>query len=107
MLHLLAANYDWHHHITPTSEDIRVFATIFPMVRINLVYTNTVQSANKNSRTTFSSASAGAMSMRPRDINREKVFCTFFYHKVASSIAYPDYSSGCNLIFFTLITSTI
>jgi C-22 sterol desaturase len=32
MLHLLAANYDWHHHITPTSEEIRVFATIFPMV---------------------------------------------------------------------------
>jgi hypothetical protein len=32
MLHLLAANYDWHHHITPTSEEIKVFATIFPMV---------------------------------------------------------------------------
>jgi hypothetical protein len=40
MLHLLAANYDWHHHITPTSEEIRVFATIFPMVRkfiVNLI----------------------------------------------------------------------
>lgn len=33
MLHLLSANYDWHHHITPQSEEIRVFATIFPMVR--------------------------------------------------------------------------
>jgi hypothetical protein len=32
MLHLLAANYDWHHHVTPTSEEIKVFATIFPMV---------------------------------------------------------------------------
>jgi predicted lipid carrier protein YhbT len=32
MLHLLAANYDWHHTITPTSEEIKVFATIFPMV---------------------------------------------------------------------------
>jgi hypothetical protein len=36
MLHLLAANYDWHHHITPTSEEIKVFATIFPMVSFNL-----------------------------------------------------------------------
>lgn len=35
MLHLLSANYDWHHEITPTSEEIRVFATIFPMVRSN------------------------------------------------------------------------
>lgn len=33
MLHLLAANYDWHHHVTPKSEEIKVFATIFPMVR--------------------------------------------------------------------------
>lgn len=33
MLHLLSANYEWHHEITPTSEEIRVFATIFPMVR--------------------------------------------------------------------------
>ena len=32
MLHLLAANYDWHHHVTATSEEIKVFATIFPMV---------------------------------------------------------------------------
>lgn len=47
MLHLLAANYDWHHHITPTSEDIRVFATIFPMVRINNINAITIQSANK------------------------------------------------------------
>lgn len=36
MLHLLSANYDWHHHITPESEEIRVFATIFPMVRTSL-----------------------------------------------------------------------
>lgn len=34
MLHLLSANYNWHHHITPQSEEIRVFATIFPMVRL-------------------------------------------------------------------------
>ena len=47
MLHLLAANYDWHHHIPPTSEDIRVFATIFPMVRINSIHAITIQSANK------------------------------------------------------------
>lgn len=40
MLHLLAANYDWHHHITPTSEEIKVFATIFPMVSSNPVTTS-------------------------------------------------------------------
>lgn len=78
MLHLLAANYDWHHHITPTSEDIRVFATIFPMVRVNLIQTNAIQLANNNFRTTFSSASPGAMSTRPRDIYRKKVFRPFF-----------------------------
>ena len=33
MLHLLSANYDWHHTVTDKSEEIRVFATIFPMVR--------------------------------------------------------------------------
>jgi len=32
LLHLLAANYDWHHTVTEKSEEIRVFATIFPMV---------------------------------------------------------------------------
>lgn len=32
MLHLLSANYDWHHTVTDKSEEIRVFATIFPMV---------------------------------------------------------------------------
>ena len=32
MLHLLAANYDWQHTVTDRSEEIRVFATIFPMV---------------------------------------------------------------------------
>jgi hypothetical protein len=46
MLHLLSANYDWHHHITPTSEDIRVFATIFPMVRINLIHAIVNHQAN-------------------------------------------------------------
>lgn len=78
MLHLLAANYDWHHHITPTSEEIRVFATIFPMVRVNLIQTNAIQLANNNFRTTFSSASPGATLTRPKDINRKKSFAPFF-----------------------------
>jgi len=37
MLHLLAANYDWRHDVTPTSEEIKVFATIFPMVSSTLL----------------------------------------------------------------------
>ena len=86
MLHLLAANYDWHHHITPTSEDIRVFATIFPMVCVNIIMNNAVHPANNNSRTTFSSASPDAMSTRPRDINRKKVFCAFLIRRFFHSI---------------------
>jgi len=78
MLHLLAANYDWHHHITPTSEDIRVFATIFPMVRLNLPNTIIDHTANNQNRTTFSSASPGATLTRPKDINRKKSFAPFF-----------------------------
>lgn len=30
MLHKLSAEFDWKHNITPLSEEIRVFATIFP-----------------------------------------------------------------------------
>lgn len=29
---------DWKHHATPRSEEIKVFATIFPMVRVIIVY---------------------------------------------------------------------
>lgn len=31
MLHKLSKEYEWEHQITDKSEDIRVFATIFPM----------------------------------------------------------------------------
>ncbi|EME86833.1 uncharacterized protein MYCFIDRAFT_49450 [Pseudocercospora fijiensis CIRAD86] len=31
MLHKFSASYDWKHTKTPTSEEIKVFATIFPM----------------------------------------------------------------------------
>ncbi|KAK5138466.1 hypothetical protein LTR08_000052 [Meristemomyces frigidus] len=31
MLHMLAAEFEWRHQITASSEEIRVFATIFPM----------------------------------------------------------------------------
>ena len=31
MLHKLVAEFDWSHKITEKSEEIRVFATIFPM----------------------------------------------------------------------------
>ncbi|KAF2719305.1 ERG5, C-22 sterol desaturase [Polychaeton citri CBS 116435] len=31
MIHMLSSEYDWSHKITPESEIIRVFATIFPM----------------------------------------------------------------------------
>jgi len=49
MLHLLAANYNWHHTVTDKSEEIRVFATIFPMVRISKI----LSSAPNNSILTF------------------------------------------------------
>jgi hypothetical protein len=72
MLHLLAANYDWHHHITPTSEEIRVFATIFPMVCC--LFTPTKQNflADKPIRTIYSSASPDVTST-PHDYSREKL----------------------------------
>lgn len=38
LLHKLAAQYEWKHTITPTSEDIRVFATIFPMDDLLLTF---------------------------------------------------------------------
>ncbi|KAK4505846.1 hypothetical protein PRZ48_003811 [Zasmidium cellare] len=38
MLHKLSAQYDWKHTITPTSEEIRVFATIFPMDDLLLTF---------------------------------------------------------------------
>ena len=31
LIHKLSAQYDWKHTITPKSEEIKVFATIFPM----------------------------------------------------------------------------
>lgn len=31
LLHMLVSEFDWKHTITPLSEEIRVFATIFPM----------------------------------------------------------------------------
>lgn len=31
LLHLLSSEFEWEHKITPKSEEIRVFATIFPM----------------------------------------------------------------------------
>lgn len=31
MLHMLSSELEWTHKITPKSEDIKVFATIFPM----------------------------------------------------------------------------
>lgn len=34
LLHMLAREYEWEHKITERSEDIRVFATIFPMVSL-------------------------------------------------------------------------
>jgi sterol 22-desaturase len=33
---------DWDHHVTDLSEKIKVFATIFPMVRISVVCTKSV-----------------------------------------------------------------
>jgi hypothetical protein len=68
MLHLLAANYDWHHTITPTSEEIKVFATIFPMVSFELPRNILlgILADNLNNRTTSSSASPGASQPRPR-----------------------------------------
>jgi C-22 sterol desaturase len=38
MLHKLSAQYEWTHTITSTSEDIRVFATIFPMDDLLLTF---------------------------------------------------------------------
>lgn len=32
LIHMLSSSYEWTHKITPKSEEIRVFATIFPMV---------------------------------------------------------------------------
>ena len=69
MLHLLAANYDWHHHITPTSEEIRVFATIFPMVCLAFLNAFASPSADDSSRMTYSSALPGATSTLLRVIN--------------------------------------
>ncbi|CAK1361478.1 Cytochrome P450 61 [Cercospora beticola] len=39
LLHKLTKSYDWTHKITPTSEDIKVFATIFPMDDLLLQFT--------------------------------------------------------------------
>lgn len=38
MLHKLAASYEWKHQKTPSSEEIRVFATIFPMDDLLLTF---------------------------------------------------------------------
>ncbi|WPG97610.1 sterol C-22 desaturase [Acrodontium crateriforme] len=40
LLHMLSSEIEWHHHITPTSEEIRVFATIFPMDDLLLSFKN-------------------------------------------------------------------
>ena len=38
LLHMLAAEFDWTHKITSTSEEMRVFATIFPMDNLLLSF---------------------------------------------------------------------
>lgn len=38
MLHKLAMEYDWKHTVTDKSEEIRVFATIFPMDNLLLQF---------------------------------------------------------------------
>lgn len=38
MLHKLSAEYEWEHLVTPKSEDIKVFATIFPMDDLLLTF---------------------------------------------------------------------
>ena len=38
LLHKLSADFDWKHKITPRSEEIRVFATIFPMDDLLLTF---------------------------------------------------------------------
>jgi C-22 sterol desaturase len=35
-----ALELDWTHHATPQSEEIRVFATLFPMVSVFLLRCN-------------------------------------------------------------------
>jgi len=39
MLHKLSAEFDWQHTITPKSEEIKVFATIFPADDLLLTFT--------------------------------------------------------------------
>ena len=39
MIGKASMHLDWKHHVTPRSEDIKVFATIFPMVSLTLVGT--------------------------------------------------------------------
>lgn len=38
LLHKLSAEFEWHHTVTPQSEEIRVFATIFPMDNLLLTF---------------------------------------------------------------------
>ena len=38
MLHKLSSEFEWKHTITPKSEEIRVFATIFPMDDLLLTF---------------------------------------------------------------------
>ncbi|KAK3671601.1 RNA polymerase C-22 sterol desaturase [Recurvomyces mirabilis] len=38
LLHMMASELEWTHEITPTSEQIRVFATIFPMDDLRLSF---------------------------------------------------------------------
>ncbi|OQO02175.1 hypothetical protein B0A48_11727 [Cryoendolithus antarcticus] len=42
MIHLLSANFDMHHTVTDRSEEIRVFATLFPMDDLLLSFTRRV-----------------------------------------------------------------
>lgn len=38
LLHKLSSEFEWKHTITPKSEDIRIFATIFPMDDLLLTF---------------------------------------------------------------------
>ena len=39
LLHKLSAQYDWKHSVTATSEEVKIFATIFPQDDLHLSFT--------------------------------------------------------------------
>ena len=45
LLHKLSAEFDWKHTITAKSEEIRVFATIFPMDDLLLTFSKRSEAA--------------------------------------------------------------